>query len=70
MNIKDNFRRFFNRDVEYIDEYLEDEDDNEQVNTEEISEEEKTVIAVTLAALAAGSAKNADFRIHSIKRVR
>ncbi|NCC83272.1 MAG: hypothetical protein EOM03_03985 [Clostridia bacterium] len=70
MNIKDNLRRFFNRDVEYIDEYLEDEDDNEQVKTEEISEEEKTVIAVTLAALAAGCAKNADFRIHSIKRVR
>ena len=67
----------FNRDIEYVDEYIEDEVDevitptaSGSFNESDVTEEDKTVIAVTLAALAAGDSKNADYRIKSIKRVK
>ena len=67
----------FNRDIEYVDEYIEDETDESvpptsagSFNETDIAEEDKTVIAVTLAALASGDSKNADYRIKSIKRVK
>lgn len=67
MSLKEKFLSIFNRDVDYQIEYLEDEE--ETFDPHDIPEEDRVVIAVTLAALAAGEAKQADYRIKSIKRV-
>lgn len=70
MNIMDKLRQVFNRDTQYIIEYLEDEELAPANADLTIPEEDRVVIAVTLSALASGSKKNADYRIKSIRRVR
>lgn len=73
MTFIEKLKEIFNRDIEYVDVYREDlapaAAKSGAVDAGDITDEEKAVIAVTVAALAAGDAQNADFRIKSIKRV-
>ncbi len=66
MSVRDLLRSLFNRDIEYIDEYVEDA---AGVDADDIDDETRAVIAVTVAATASGG-QDANYRIKSIKRVR
>lgn len=66
MSLSDKLRSLFNRDVVYIDEYV---DLEEKVDESDITDEEKEVIALFVAAFAAEEKMEAHFRIKSIKRI-
>lgn len=65
MSLKDKLRSLFNRDVVYIDEYV----DVDTVKEDDISDEEREVIALFVAAFAAEEKMESHFRIKSIKRI-
>lgn len=64
MSLKEKLRSFFNRDIEYIDEYIEDD-----FSFGNIEEDIRVVIAVSVAAFASDDS-DANYKIKSIKRVR
>lgn len=64
MTFIEKLKHLFNRDVEYITEYQEGED------LSVIPQEDRVVIGVTVAALAAGEKLSADYRIKSIRRIK
>lgn len=66
MGLKDSLRRLFNREVIYIDEYV---DMEEAVDENDITQEEREVIALFVAAFAAEEKEESNFRIKSIKRI-
>lgn len=65
MSLRDKLRSLFNRDVVYIDEYI----DVDTVKEDDISDEEREVIALFVAAFAAEEKMESHFRIKSIKRI-
>ncbi len=70
MSLRDRLRSLFNRDIEYIDEYLEDDvEETSEISADDIDDETRVVIAVTVAALASAD-KDANYRIKSMKRIR
>lgn len=66
MSLKDKLRSIFNRDIEYIDEYVET---TQSYSEEDITLEEREVIALFVAAYAAEEKEESHFRVKSIKRV-
>lgn len=62
------FKSIFNREPEIITEYVDDLP--QAVDPMDVLEEDKVVLAVTIAALASEGRLNADYKIKSIRRVK
>lgn len=68
MSLSDRLKSLFNRDVVYIDEYV-DLSEDEGFDEADISDEEREVIALFVAAYAAEEKMESHFKIKSIKRI-